>query len=270
VDSLTRHRHQRRAARVAATCVRGCSSTTRRMSATRHQLVRLRARPDTRYLSRGRTVLATTPDGTTRDGSAHGPVPVGVAAGPVPLVRALSSSTAAPSSPRPSSVRCSFGRCQRTLTDTDHPLTLAPGHFIHTAPAGGRRAASQHAVACLGASRGAHRARELAIDGPAAWQDAFDGAQSPAVRLATRMTQRMSHDAGVRVSGEGSLPCRRTGACIAPGRECPNQEIRTRLSRSRRLRLHRIQLRRRRIRIRYRLHLTRTRGRTRARLRDDG
>lgn len=36
------------------------------------QLVRLRARPDTLYLSRGRTVLATGRDGFISDGSAHG------------------------------------------------------------------------------------------------------------------------------------------------------------------------------------------------------
>jgi glycogen debranching enzyme len=36
------------------------------------QLIRLRARPDTLYLSRGRTVLATGRDGFIRDGLAHG------------------------------------------------------------------------------------------------------------------------------------------------------------------------------------------------------
>jgi glycogen debranching enzyme len=38
----------------------------------RQQLVRLRARPETLYLSRGRTVLATATDGWVRDGSGHG------------------------------------------------------------------------------------------------------------------------------------------------------------------------------------------------------
>ena len=42
------------------------------MGSTHPQLVRLRARPETLYLSRGRTVLATATDGWVRDGSAHG------------------------------------------------------------------------------------------------------------------------------------------------------------------------------------------------------
>jgi hypothetical protein len=42
------------------------------MSRDRQQLVRLRARPDTLYLSRGRTVLATDREGFVRDGSPHG------------------------------------------------------------------------------------------------------------------------------------------------------------------------------------------------------
>lgn len=42
------------------------------MNRQSQNLVRLRARPDTLYLSRGRTVLATDRDGFIRDGSAHG------------------------------------------------------------------------------------------------------------------------------------------------------------------------------------------------------
>src|SRR5919108_3834694 len=42
------------------------------MSRDRQQLVRLRARPDTLYLSRSRAVLATGRDGFIRDGSAQG------------------------------------------------------------------------------------------------------------------------------------------------------------------------------------------------------
>ena len=42
------------------------------MGSHHHQLVRLRARPETLYLSRGRTVLATATDGCIRDGAAHG------------------------------------------------------------------------------------------------------------------------------------------------------------------------------------------------------
>ncbi|MCA1560767.1 MAG: amylo-alpha-1,6-glucosidase, partial [Acidobacteria bacterium] len=42
------------------------------MTGIPRQLVRLRARPETLYLSRGRTVLATGRDGFICDGSAHG------------------------------------------------------------------------------------------------------------------------------------------------------------------------------------------------------
>jgi glycogen debranching enzyme len=42
------------------------------MNRQSQNLIRLRARPDTLYLSRGRTVLATDRDGSVRDGASHG------------------------------------------------------------------------------------------------------------------------------------------------------------------------------------------------------